>query len=515
MRGGAPPPDEKLSTKRNPAMNARAQTRDTTSQQDFLKHLNFQPVFNSDGQIVDIRELEISTDTRNGVASMRELFNTSAPGDDILGADGWTGKQRRILSNPAPLEAHYLRYSQKWDARTGMMRDAALIQLPFDVIWTLFELLFEGQYSVEIRDIFNEDEEVVPVGTNHQGEQADDAPGRRFFARATVAILLHLPGQTRPREYHGVGVSYGQLRTEKTGNIYAINSERRTVDKGAISDAKREALSNMGRVFRRAFEDGDEMVQHVEQLLLARIHEMNRPVIHQKSKRDDSVPAPVRKASKPASSDTQGKPDTATQAPETKKTVSEKVPAPKAPEKKAKAKPSPENTHVSVVLPGASERKILRNGFGEIFLDILFETCSTVAEAEALIAANEKTIMELVPDRSDIDEAARSMTDEVEDEIPDFGVPASKEDGTANKPEQVEEDEAPAFDPESLRIEVSGKSGKQVLTDLQSSCETAKSVAEINAIISANPAALRKLTPKQVVRFSEIRAELEAKLKSK
>lgn len=496
-------------------MNARAQNRDTTSHQDFLKHLNFQPVFDSDGNIVDIRELEISTDTRNGVASMRELFNTTEAGDQLLGSDGWTGKQRRILSSPAPLEAHYLRYSQKWDARTGMMRDAALIQLPFDVIWTLFELLFEGQYSVEIRDIFNEDEEVVPVGVDHQGESADDAPGRRFFARATVAILLHLPGQDRPREYHGVGVSYGQLRTEKTGNIYAINSERRTVDKGAISDAKREALSNMGRVFRRAFEDGDEMVQHVEKLLLSRIHEMNRPAIHQKSKRDNSVPAPTRKAPETSGSNAQSEAAPAAEKTEAKKATPTKAPAPKAPVKKADPKPAPKDTHVCVVLPGAPSRNVPRTEFAEVFLDILFETCTTGAEAESLISSNETALAELVPDRSEIDEAAKSLAEQIDDEIPDFNVPSVNEDAAADKAEQAAEDKSEAFDPENLRIEVSGKSGKQVLSDLQSACEAATSIAEINAIIGANPAALRKLTPKQVGRFTEIRAELEAALKSK
>ncbi len=498
-------------------MNARVQTRDNSTRNEFLKHMNFQPVFDQDGKIVDIRELEISTDRRKGMAAMRDLIETREAGDESLGADGWTGKQRRILAMPAPLEAHYLRYSQKWDARTGMMRDAALIQLPSEVVWTLFELLFEGQYSIEVRDIFNEDEEVVPAGVNHQGEQADDAPGRRFFARATVAILLHLPGQTRPREYHGVGVSYGQLRTEKTGNVYAINSERRTVDKGAIADAKREALSNIGRVFRRAFEDGDDMVHHVEQLLLSRIHEMNRPAIHQKGKRTDSVPAPVRKAQPTKVENT----TTAAKAPEKaapeasreeqKSDPSTPAPTPAKVEAEATvAAPTPSDKWIDVSLPGAPDRKVLRTAYAEAFLDILFETCVNDKQAKALISANEAALNELVADRSEIDEVVKSMTEQLEDEIPDFNLPAEQE-----KTDPASSDsEEPAPTEEDLRIDVSGKSGKEVLADLQSLCEAAKNVAGINAIIAANPAALRKLTPKQMGRFTEIRANLEAKLRS-
>lgn len=456
-------------------MNAVAQTRESKAQRDFLKHANFEPVFDGEGNIIDIRELRISTDRRAGMEAMRELFSTREPGDDVLGADGWTSKQRRILATPAPLTAHYLRHSQKWDAKTGLMRDAVLIQLPFEVVWTMFELLFEGQYSVKVVEIEYEDEEVVPVGNDHHGEQADDAPGRRFYARATVCISIHLPGAPMPREYHGVGVAYGQLSTDKTGNVYKINSERRTVDKGAIADAKREALASMGRVFRRAFEDGDEMIDHIESLLLAKIHEHNKPAIHRRGARPEAVPAPIRA-----------------------------VPAPAArPKQENQKQDAAENGHgekeaprriaekVSVTIPGAPERLVDREGFDGIFLDILFETCVTGSEAEALLRANEKTVADLIEDRSEIDEAITSLKEQPEDEIPDFATP----------------------EPTAIQaIDTEGKSGKAVLAEFKDLIEKAKSVSEIEGIIEANGAALRKLTAKQTGQLWDFRTRVQEKL---
>jgi hypothetical protein len=64
---------------------------------------------------------------------------------------------------------------------------------------------------------------------------------------------------------------------DMTGNVYAINSARRTAEKGAVSDAKREALSNMGRVFRRAFEDGAEALRVIEEKLMERMRAYNAP----------------------------------------------------------------------------------------------------------------------------------------------------------------------------------------------------------------------------------------------
>jgi len=491
-------------------MNARAQTRESASQNDLLKDANFEPVFDQDGNIVDIRELKISTDRRGGIAAMRELIDTHENGDQILGADGWTGKQRRILSSPAPLAAHYLRHSKKWDAKTGMMRDAAMIMLPVEVIWTLFEQLFEGQYSLKVVDTFQEDEEVVPVGNDHRGDPADDAPGRRFYARATVRLSIHLPGIAQPREFEGVGVSYGQLRTEKTGNIFAINSERRTVDKGAIQDAKREALSHVGRVFRRAFEDGDEMVEHIERLLLAKIHEKNRPAIHQGAKRDNPIPAPQRRTNAAPVPAPQSK-KTADDTDKPQNIEQDKPAKTEAPKTKDQVKDQPvtedvsEETKVasvSVKIPGAPERMVDKATFHDAFIDIMFETCVTGSDAEALVQANEMIIDDLIEDRSDIDEVVASMAQQPEDEIPDFSVPETKA-----EPEVAVSDE-------DLRINVEGKSGKTVLADFKKALDQAKTVATINEIIKVNPAAVRKLTPKQMGQFTQYRADREAAIKS-
>lgn len=495
-------------------MNARAQTRESDSQGDLLKSANFEPVFDQDGNIVDIRELKISTDRRGGMAAMRELIATNEPGDNVLGADGWTGKQRRILSTPAPLAAHYLRSSKKWDAKTGMMRDAAMILLPTEVIWTLFETLFEGQYSVTVTDTFQEDEEVVPVGNDHMGEQADDAPGRRFYARATVRISIHLPGIAVPREYEGVGVSYGQLRTDKTGNIYAINSERRTVDKGAIQDAKREALSNIGRVFRRAFEDGDDMVEHIERLLLGKIHDMNRPAIHRTASRENPVPAPQRRVAAPKAAP---KSDTPTQdasksdtEPKVEKQEKADTAAPvKSVSENDTVKPeeqeeAPKVTTVSVKIPNAPDRIMQKDGFLDAFIDIMFETCVTGSEAQKIVTQNADILDDLVEDKSQIEEVIASMGDQPEDEIPDFSIPEA-----ASKTEAADQEGEDA-----LRIEVEGKSGKAVLAEFKEALDKAKTVSMINAIIKVNTAAVRKMTPKQMTQFTEYRAEREKAINS-
>ena len=486
-------------------MNARIQSRETNSQSEFLRHANFEPVFDENGAIVDIRELKIPTDRRAGIAAMRELFDTHEKGDETLGADGWTGKQRRILSSPAPLAAHYLRHSQKWDARAGVMRDAAMIQLPLEVVWALFELVFEGQYSLEVKEIHQEDEEIVPLGTDHRGEKADDAPGRRFYSRATVAIRIHLPG-AQPRDYHGVGVSYGQIRTDKTGNIYAINSERRTVDKGAISDAKREALANMGRVFRRAFEDGDEMVEHVERLLLDRIQAMNKPAIHQRASRAEPIPAPVRKA--PTAEEAPAEPKAADKRADQVKVAPKAEPKSSDEEKpkaqtKAPTKAKPESKKVkdvTVSIPSGPDRTAPVVGFTEAFLDILFETCETAEEADALLKANAENLAKLVKDRSDIDAAVAELRGTPDDEIPDFDTPTPAAPATQQEePSEGKIDETP--------IDVAGKSGKAVLAELVELLTACKSTVEIEAAIACNKAALRKLTPKQMTQLIDHRQE--------
>jgi len=498
-------------------MNTRVQSRESASQNELLKHANFEPVFDQDGNIVDIRELKISTDQRAGKTAMRELFETQEKDDHMIGVDGWSRKQRRLLSTPAPLAAHYLRHSQKWDARTGMMRDAALILLPVEVIWSLFELLFEGQYSVKIVETAQEDEEVVPVGTNHRGDAAQDAPGRRFYARAVVRLSIHLPGQAVPREFEGVGVSYGQLHTEKTGNIFAINSERRTVDKGAIADAKREALSNIGPVFRRAFEDGDEMVEHIERLLLDKVQEMNRPAIHRRKASDEPVPAPKpRKANSTATqphtqiapvTTTDDTSDEPTQARSEEKLQKPEKPQPDAQPAKprqtqssvsqaATDTPKPDAgtpaavAKVSLRIPGSPERMVRADIIEEAFIDIVFETCTEAGAARKLVELNKAILVQYGVDMTAIENVIGELDDQPEDEIPDFGFPDQDIDRDASV---------------NARIDVQGKSGKAVLAEMLAALDKAKSSAEINGIIKVNGEAVRKMTPKQMTQFSEYR----------
>ena len=464
-------------------MNVRLQGRDSASQTQLLKNASFEPVFNAEGEIVDIREMKISTDRRSGLAAMRELFETVEPGDEIAYGDGLTGKQKRILRTPAPLGAHYLKHSKKWDARTGEMRDAALILLPFEVVWDFFENLFAGQYSLRIGTIHREDEEIAP-----QGGDADDAPGRRFYSEVTVSIDLHLPGQAAPRTYEGVGVSYGSLTMEKTSNIFAINSERRTTDKGAVSDAKREALSSLGPVFRRAFEDGDEMVEFVERLLLDKIRAANRPAIHKVSAERQAVPAPApKRQAAPVAKTTEAETDGA--------------PVPSGEETSAPAKDMAQANRVSVRIPGEPERMVDVASFAEDLLDIVFEVASSADTVEAILAENAELVARHVADKGPFEEVIASLKGEEGDGIPDFDETPAAEEGTASAGK-------------SVRVDVAGKSGKALLGEISALIDAARSSDEINGIVKENPEALRKLTPKQMGSLTEHRSKREKSLSS-
>lgn len=537
--------------------------RESATQKDLLRNVQFVPVFDQDGNIIDLNELKVPTDRRNGMEAMRELFTTNEPGDDLVGADGWTGKQRRILRQRAPMAAHYLKPSQKWDAKTGAMRDGVLIQLPYEVVWTLFELMFEGQFSLHIRDIVFESEEINPLGTDHRGEKADDAPGRLFYARATVQLELHLGNGQKPRLYDGVGVSYGDVPVERTGNIYAINNARRTAEKGAVVDAKREAMSQIGPVFRRAFEDGDDMIEHIERLLLDEIRERNKPAIHRGHAKKDvpaparkaaptddapasekDVPAPTRKvaaaeagkdvsapASKAASTKaSKGAPAPARKAASTeanketptpaRKTVSVKagkdIPAPvrKGQAPKVAEKTAEKADRVAFHLPGAPDRLIDGSSLPGSLVDIIFETCSSPDEAKVILEMN-SDIVATIKDRTEINAAIASLgeagEEDMNDEIPDFDLPSAddndvSDDATSEadaEPETpVEQDEASAQAPV---VDPAGKSGKTILGELSELLNAAGSTVEKDAIIEANGAAMRKLTPKQMTRLTEVR----------
>lgn len=237
-----------------------------TAEDDLLNDAQFDPIFDADGNLVDIVRLEISTDRSRGVRAMEELANSEAPGDHIVGADGWTGKWRRILNTPAPGAAHSIKRTKRWDTQTSDFVPSATLILPFEVVWTLFDRLFFGRYSVAVQEIVFDSEDVVESPT----ADARNLPGRVFYARAHVALTLHLEnGQSRV--YTGVGVAYDSVRAGMTGNIYAINSARRLAEKGAVSDAKREALATIGRVFTRAYEDGNEALRAIESKILEKI----------------------------------------------------------------------------------------------------------------------------------------------------------------------------------------------------------------------------------------------------
>lgn len=105
-----------------------------SSEEKLLGRVQLRPIFDADGTPVDITELKVETDRRLGIQAMRELFETRAPGDDLLGADGWTGKQKRIINTPAPNACHYLRTTRKWDAATGDMKPSVAILLPSEVV---------------------------------------------------------------------------------------------------------------------------------------------------------------------------------------------------------------------------------------------------------------------------------------------------------------------------------------------------------------------------------------------
>lgn len=260
----------------------------TTADDDLLNNAQFDPVFDSDGNLVDIVHLKVTTDRSRGIKAMLELANSSHENDGMFHQDGFTQKQKRILNSPAPGPAHTIKRSKRWDSSMGMHVATATLILPYEVIWVLFEELFANQYSIRIKETVFDSEDVPGSGV----EGAKDLPGRIFYARSTVTIVLHLANGSQ-REFEGVGVAYDSVRMDMTGNVYAINSARRTAEKGAVSDAKREALSNMGRVFRRAFEDGDKALEAIEEKLMEKIRSNNEK--RTKISAKEKVAAPVSK----------------------------------------------------------------------------------------------------------------------------------------------------------------------------------------------------------------------------
>ena len=272
----------------------------TSAEEDFLRNARFDPVFDENGNLVDIVHLTVSTDRSQGIKAMTELAESNEPGDEVIHQDGWTGKQKRILNSLAPSSAHTIKQSRRWDSSLGSHVPSATLILPTEVIWTLFEKVFGSNYSFEIKDLVAESEDVLGSGV----ENSNDHPGRIFYARARVAISIHLANGS-VRIFEGMGVAHDSLKMEATGNTFSINSARRTAEKGAISDAKREALGNMGRVFRRAFEDGDKALKSIEDKLMKIISKNNPSPERVKVK---TVAAPEVKKEKPVKAKTVTKP---------------------------------------------------------------------------------------------------------------------------------------------------------------------------------------------------------------
>jgi hypothetical protein len=480
--------------------NAIAQT----TEQELLKRAQFRPVFDEDGNLDGISQLEVETDRRLGAQAMRDLNDTKGDNDDVIDQDGWTMKQRRILATPAPNACHYLKASRKWNASTNEFTPSFTILLPYEVTWTLFELLFQGQYSVEVEDLTFESEEIMPSSEEYAGREPDNAPGRLIYARAQVRVKIHLKnGQTR--SYDGVGVAYGDVPMNKIGNIFAINNARRTAEKGAVSDARREALSSIGQVFRRAFEDGDEMIKALENMLLEELRIRNKPAI-QASR--SSVAAPASRSKKV---------EKETQPEKVQKTAHEEKKSPKETQEQNA------NAHATVYFEVSDDEQIpvSADKFDEEIFDILVSKASSKSDLEALLNRNKRVIENNLKDKSIVAELKSGFVED-EDGIPDFGgedeksadetaaSPASKEqeEDTKDEGKDVEED----VDAEGIEINPDGLSGKKILEKFIELFLAAKTEAELNAIIDANKAAARKLTPKQLGAMTEAKVKHKEKI---
>jgi len=478
------------------------------TQRELLSKAHYEPVFDDNGEIISLRELKVPTDRRGGKKAMQELFETEEPGDlDIL-HDGWTRKQKRILSTPAPIAAHYLKPSRRWDAGSNSHHEAILILLDFEVVWTMFELLFEGQYSISVRDLEFDTEEIAPLGTTHQNMPADDAAGRVFYARATVDITIEL-ANGRTRTYSGVGVSYDNLRIEKTGNTYAINSARRTAEKGAVTDAKREALATIGRVFRRAFDDGDAMMEHMYKLLLRDIRERNKPAIHRKAVQAD-VPPPARRRESgippeaiPEKADPAGKEHAAETDGSAPEDATDPAPGTSADGAVLRA----------ILLPGGQQVPVAETeDFTQVFYDLAIETCCGPEALNTFIEANDAALTAWCPDRSFLS----GLADDLSDQIPDFEPESASgtEAPVADSAGETAADDAPQTAQDTPveapcvpAIDPKGKKGSAILAEIREALDRLTELAALEQFAEANGPAIRKLTVKQTLSFTDLYAK--------
>lgn len=484
-----------------------------SAQADLLSRANFTPVFDENGDFQDITHVKVDTDVRLGVRAMRELLETSQPHDELVLPTGFTAKQARILATPAPMTAHYLKSSRRWDAALGEFVPKVTIKLPYEVVWALFETLFAGQFSVRIEELSCVTEDVVPA-PQAEGVRTDDAPGRLYFAQARVTLTLHLAnGQTRSTE--GLGISYDNVRIEKSGNVWALNSSRRMAEKGAISDAKREAMANLGPVFRLAFEDGDEMIEKIEQKLAQKLAEQNqRPSAAAGGSTSAAPRRPVRATASDKAASTAATPAPTSVDPESaipedylpyEATLEMSAPTP-APDEAATVASTAE-TGAEPVEGSKAEREAPvaqeaptpevddeARDIGSIQDAVL--SAPTEATARATLAAHRDALARLDPSgRSHAEmEAMIAEAYGEEDGLPDF----------ADSP-------ATAIDP-AWTIDAQDKSSTAVLRLFLALFKKAKSTADLDAIISANPTAARRLNPTHMVEMATAKEARRASL---
>lgn len=491
----------------------------TNAQEELIKNATFHPVFGPDGQFEGIQQLEIATDRRLGIRAIEEMMDSYASGDEQVLANGFTRRQLRILNSPAPDSAHYLNPTKKYDAATGEMKAGLSVMIPFEVAWRLFELLFEGQYSIDIGDHETKDEEEVQAisegSSGDASKKPDNAPGRIFYSRAHVTITLHLSGGEEKR-YTGVGVGYDYVRQDKLGNVFAINSARRTVEKGAVSDAKREALSNIGRVFRRAFEDGDEMLRKMETILLEVLQEANK--VERPTRATD---APKVAAPKPRKAGVVKKTDEKAQAEDT---TSEEVEKPKksgkktkksnkgksksAPEQPSKDEPVDEVPYDSFTTeepPKAMDAfSVVRSGKVEdqtddpdLYFDRIGDAlaeCDSMQDAKGILGENADDLT-----RAEKSSKAGNTVSALKEMAFESLEGDEEDDGASEVAAKEESAEAPDSEQstDGWKIEVEKTTGAAILDGYKKLFAKAKSSHEVDQILEANTELAKRLTNSQ------------------
>jgi hypothetical protein len=501
----------------------------SATQEELLKSAQFHPVFGPDGKIEGIRQLSVATDRRLGMRAVEELVETYEKGDEVIHAAGWSGRQLRILRSAAPDSAHYLKPSKKYDAATGEMVPAMTIILPYEVTWRLFELLFEGQYSVVVKSVTTKDDEEVepisePAGVDKMSPEEkkhrspDNAPGRIFYSRAEVSILLHI-GDGQPKEYSGVGVAYDYVRQNKMGNVFAINSARRTVEKGAVSDAKREAISNIGRVFRRAFEDGDEMIQKFEELLVAKLQEVNK--VEKPARASDATPVAAPAPRKAGVAGKKGAPKKASKAAAEQKNSAPEVT--KAPDQADDEIPYADfepqeatGSHEAFTVYQQGET-LDRTDDADIYFDRIGDLLTESPDVEAAKRTIDENAEDLkrAEEKSEAGNTLAALKEMVLESLSEDNEPASG--GAKGKlaPKQEADKAKPSkasVKTGDWKIEVEKPTGAAILDGYKRMFAKAGSPAQVDVILEANTDLAKRLTKAQ--KASLLNETLKAKKKA-